>query len=194
MASPDDLRETDANLRSEAGDLLNISGLKDLLARRGKVHPTGSYVLRTMVWRDLDLILETPQLDEPGFFGLGSDIALLLQPARMNYHNAVLEPTPDSPRGLYWGVRLGRLNERGWKIDLWALEPDVVKSRLAFQERLAAKIDEAKRDIILTIKTAVWNDPRYRKSITAMDVYGAVLDGGITDVGGFWSWAGSRSR
>ncbi len=192
MPTPDELRTTDENLRAEAGDLLNISGLRDLLARRGTVHPTGSYMLGTMVWRDLDIMLETKDLDEPGFFGLGADIALLLHPARMNYHNAVLEPTPDSPRGLYWGIRLGRLDERGWKIDLWALEPDVAKSRRAFQDRLASKMDDAKRDVVLAVKTAVWNDPRYRKSISAMDVYSAVLDGGVTDVSGFWGWVGNR--
>lgn len=49
-------QETDQELRAEADRLL-ASGLPALLADYGEVHIVGSYALRLMVWRDLDIHL-----------------------------------------------------------------------------------------------------------------------------------------
>src|SRR5207302_11021026 len=74
----DSLINVDAALRAEADGLLGRTGLKDLLSRSGTVHVSGSYALRLMTWRDLDIYLETPGMTVSEFFALGSRIAALL--------------------------------------------------------------------------------------------------------------------
>ena len=53
----DPLISHDAALRAEADNLLIETGLMDLLRHRGSVHVSGSYALRLMTWRDLDIYL-----------------------------------------------------------------------------------------------------------------------------------------
>jgi len=58
----DDLAQVDEALRREADELLKDRGLEALLSAHGLVRPTGSYVLRLMAWRDLDLYLVSENL------------------------------------------------------------------------------------------------------------------------------------
>ena len=94
------------DIQAEADRILD-SGLSALLAEYGEVHLVGSYALRLMTWRDLDIHIVQEDADIDRFFGLGGRIASLLHPHRMHFRNESLARTPDLPQGFYWGVYLG---------------------------------------------------------------------------------------
>ena len=78
----------DKAIRAEADELLRGRGMQILLEEYGQVQLTGSYVLKLMAWRDLDICLVTDQaLPVPIFFELGGRIAESLGPHRMQFRN-----------------------------------------------------------------------------------------------------------
>ncbi|HXB66953.1 MAG TPA: hypothetical protein VNY05_01850 [Candidatus Acidoferrales bacterium] len=184
-------QDTDQNLRAEADRLL-ASGLRSVLAAYGDVHVIGSYSLRLMAWRDLDIHVVPPRLDKRGFFDLGAGIATLLKPHRMQFRDETEVATPGLPKGFYWGVYLADEPFGAWKIDVWAEEPAGFAATRAYGERLAAKLSEVNRAAILRIKSAVWPDPEYRRGFSSTDIYAAVLDYGVTDVDGFRAFLKAR--
>ena len=69
-----ELLAQDAALRSEADAILVQTGLGSMIAKAG-YHAVGSYVMRTMVWRDLDFEREASEerycLERMGLSGCG---------------------------------------------------------------------------------------------------------------------------
>lgn len=179
-----ELSQSDA-IRQEADAILD-SGLRTLLAEQGEVHVVGSYALRLMTWRDLDvhLVREAPDVD--AFFALGARIAFLLRPHRMHFRNELPVHTPGLPRGLYWGIYLGDERAGAWKIDVWQTGRKEFESVRRFGRQIDERLDEDNREAILAIKAACWRHPEYRRGFTSSDVYQAVLDRGVRDVASFW--------
>src|SRR5207253_4726911 len=143
------LVERDAALRAEADRLLSGTGLKDLLSRAGVVHVGGSYALRLMTWRDLDVYLEAPGITVPQFFALGSRVAELLDPWKMFFTNNRGRLDAKYPPALYWGIRLGDIRKGAWKIDLWAMDSAACHSALENCDRVAARLTPESRQMIL---------------------------------------------
>jgi hypothetical protein len=183
---PGELLALDKAIRGEADEILWKRGLHRLLVQYGEVHPTGSYALRLMVWRDLDLYLVAPGITVDAFFRLGHRIAELLDAPRMHYRDERIGRTPSLPRdGLYWGIYLGDERAGAWKIDLWTLD-EVEHGRLqASQDLIEARLDSEARRRILHIKSAVWMRPGYRFHYSSQDIYRAVLDHGVAGVEAF---------
>jgi len=178
-------RSLSREIRVEADRILG-SGLMNLLAENGEVHVMGSYALRLMAWRDLDIhvVQEAPDINK--FFALGGHIATLLQPHRMHFRNEAQVGTPGLPRGLYWGIYLGDERAGAWKIDVWQTNRQEFESVRRFGAEIASRLDDENRETILTIKAACWHHPEYRRGFTSADVYRAVLDRGVRDVASFW--------
>ena len=184
--------ETDKELRSEADQLLGC-GLRSILADYGEVHVIGSYALHLMAWRDLDIHILRKDPDPATFFDLGARIALLLKPPRMHYRNETVALTPGLPKGLYWGVYLGDERDGAWKIDIWVSEPELFESTRTYSEQIAARLSEHSRLAILGIKAACWRHPEYRRRFSSSDIYSAVLDHGVVDIDGFWTFLKERN-
>lgn len=174
----------DAELRDEADRLLD-SGLRDLLEAFGEVHITGSYVLELMTWRDLDIHIVRDDLDQTAFFKLGRDVAALLRPHRMHFRDETVARTAGLPRGLYWGVYLGDERKGAWKIDIWTTSRADFEPSRRFNARLLERLTRERRETILTIKSACWQDPEYRRGFSSGDIYEAVLDHGVTSAAEF---------
>lgn len=183
------MTQSDAALRREADGLLD-SGLRDTIATYGEVHVIGSYQLRLMTWRDLDIHVVRDSHDVAAFFELGGAIAALLQPHRMHFRDERHVATAGLPRGLYWGVYLGDERAGAWKVDIWSTDRAGFEEVRRHGERLAARLSEASRETILAIKSACWRHPEYRRAFGSADIYAAVLDHGIGDVEGFWRFVG----
>ena len=190
----DSFIDQDAALRAEADRLLTGTGLKKLLSCAGRVHVSGSYALRLMTWRDLDIYLESPAITVPEFFALGSRIAALLDPWKMFFTNNRAQFDANYPPGLYWGIRLGDVRSGAWKIDLWAMDSAACRSALADCDRIAARLTPESRQVILALKAQLWHQPAYRDTITSKMIYDAVLEEGVTDLEAFWAFVRSRNR
>lgn len=190
---PDPFIAHDAALRAEGDNLLIETGLMDLLRQRGTVHVNGSHALRLMTWRDLDVYLEAPAITVSEFFTLGTRIAELLDPWKMHFANNRALMDPKYPAGLYWGIRLGDVRKGAWKIDLWAMDSPACGLALEKCDEIAARLTPESRQVILELKSQLWRHPDYRDTITAKTIYDAVLDGGVTDLDGFWAFVRSRT-
>lgn len=188
------LRRQDEALRAEAELILYDRGVASLAGEYGQLHAGGSFALRLMTWRDLDLHLRAPALSVERFLDLGSRLGGILLPRKMSFTNQRDFPSTEPIAGLYWGIRTGDIRAGAWKIDLWALEPDVWENQIETERALASSLTEEHRTAILEIKSAIWNHPDYRKTIGSQDVYEAVRDGGARSVEEFWSHVGKRSR
>lgn len=186
-------QETDEELRSEADRLLD-SGLRPILDSYGTVHVIGSYALRLMVWRDLDIHIVRNDLDKPRFFELGGQIASLLNPPKMHFRDETITATEGLPKGLYWGIYLGDERAGAWKIDIWAEQPAGFERTRSYGERISGLLSESMRSLILQIKAACWQHPQYRREFSSSDIYKAVLEHGIVDIDGFRKYLKDLSR
>lgn len=182
---------SDEEIRTEADRLL-ASGLREILTDYGEVHIIGSYALRVMVWRDLDIVLKMPRIDRHAFFELGSRVSHLLHPYKMFLTDYTAGPSEYDFHGLYWGIRVGDLHEGAWKIDLHAEDHERCQDMLDQCKALASRLTPDTQRRILTIKSSVWNHPAYRKTVTSQDVYDAVLDHRVATVDEFWAYIERR--
>ena len=179
------LIETDELIRREADEILYQKGLLSLLKRYGTPHIAGSYVLRLMTWRDLDIYLEADEITETRFFHLGGQIASTLCPVKMHFRNERIGQSEGLPPGFYWGVYLGDERRGDWKIDVWAVDEDQCQKAIDYGADLARRLTPETRLSILDIKSQCWQDPGYRRSFSSQDIYRAVLEEGVTSMGDF---------
>ena len=100
----------------------------------------------------------------------------------------------DYPRGLYWGIRLGDIRKGAWKIDLWALDSEQCRQKVKECEDLRTQLDPRNRLTILSLKSRLWSDSRYRDTITSQDVYEAVLQHKVETLDGFWEYVGKNRK
>ena len=192
-AELDELIRADEAIHSEADELLHPKGLLPLLEEYGTVHIDGSYKLRLMVWRDLDVYLAREQMGEADFFELGGRISSKLSPPRMRFRDTRNSWVEGLPEGLYWGVYLGNERAGAWKIDMWALDPEQCKRLISVSTGIADRLTPATRLNIMRIKSRCWQDPEYRHSYSAMAIYRAVLDDGIEDIDAFREYLRNRT-
>jgi hypothetical protein len=181
----------EAALRTEAEDMLANTGLGMIFAQAG-YHAVGSYVMRTMVWRDLDFEREvdSPTWDEHWKFG--QKLASTGIVWKFSCVDAYRDRRNPGDRGLYWGIQFDYpAGGPIWKVDLWSArhgEFDGLARRTLWMSRLT---DES-RSHILEIKNAVWSHPDYRKALLSVHIYEAVLEHDIRGLKDFWSWWNTR--
>lgn len=184
------------SLHNEAEELLTRSGVGAILAAAG-YQPVGSYVMRTMTWRDLDFELQEEEPDWQAQWEVGTQLARTGWFWRMNCVNAHREPGIERPPGLYWGLRLSdpeRFNSATgtypitWKMDLWRLLPEQKNKLTQARDTWASLITEEGRARILAIKREVCHTKEYRDTLVSAHIYEAVLECGIRDANDFREW------
>ncbi|MFS1518810.1 hypothetical protein V1503_20450 [Bacillus sp. SCS-151] len=99
-----------------------------MLKKFGNPQVSGSYSLKIMTWRDLDIYLESDTINVDMFFELGKEITLKLEPSKMSFRNELIGQTPHLPSGLYWGVHTNLFGQQ-WKIDIWTIYSEEVKEK-----------------------------------------------------------------
>lgn len=181
------LEKLNIMLIKEADRILKDYGLK-ILSKYGKPVVTGSYALKLMAWRDLDIHVEVKEFDERKFFELGKEIMSKIRPDRMHYRNELIMKDIELPMGLYWGVYTKILSQDTWKIDIWAMDSRQTKKHAKQFKELKSKINAGNRNIILTIKNKYCKHPEHRKKFTSMDIYNAVIEDNIKSVKEFSDW------
>lgn len=101
------LFKTDVAIRAEADELLDYRGLRKLIEEYAPFHIVGSYTLELMVWRDLDIAMDAPDITISQFFELGERITESLSSWKMFFTDNRDNDPGRYPGGLYWGIRLG---------------------------------------------------------------------------------------
>jgi hypothetical protein len=181
----------DERLRSEAAQLLHMSGLGEILRQEGYA-TVGSYTMRTMAWRDLDFERTEDEPDWHRHWALGARLAKIDWVWRLACTDAYRQPG-SADKGLYWGLRLS--DPAGgpvWKVDLWTARAEEFARGCPSRARWAALLTEDARVHILAIKEAVCGLPEYRRELLSVHIYEAVLDRGVRGIEPFRDWWRAR--
>jgi hypothetical protein len=175
-------------LREEARRLLFDEGLLSLISAVGPAMVVGSYVFELMAWRDVDIHVQLPhEKDVATFFDLGKAVATRFEVTQMSYSNQFIRPDQPEEYGLYWGIRI--LFGGGiWKVDLWGFGEQAYGQAADSVEALRERLAAADRLAVLRIKDGVCQRPEYRKETRAVDIYRAVMEGGVRTVEEFDEW------
>lgn len=185
------LFDLDAGLHAEADAMLAESGLGEIIRSEG-FHPAGSYVMRTMTWRDLDFEREHEQPDWSAHWELGRRLAACKWVWKFSCADAYRDPQ-NQDVGHYWGLRVS--NPAGgpiWKLDLWTARAGEFAQGSPRRSEWMRKLNDENRLSILAIKDAVCTLPVYRKTLLSVHIYQAVLDDGISSIEGFRAWLEKR--
>jgi hypothetical protein len=177
----------DAKLRAEANQVLEQSGIGVIIRKEG-YKPVGSYVMKTMTWRDLDFERTDAQPNWKIHWELGTKFARTGWAWRLRCLDAYREPG-GTDKGLYWGIWV--TNPAGgdtWKIDLWTARPEEFELGSPRRSLWERKLTEDTRYHILVIKEAVCALPEYRNNLLSVHVYEAVLEYNIRSIDEFWDW------
>ncbi len=167
--------------------MLEESGIGEILRTEG-FKPVGSYVMKTMTWRDLDFERTDEKPDWQENWELGTKLAKIKWVWRLAAIDAYNDPR-STDEGYYWGVRASRPGEKDfWKLDLWTARREEFERGSPKRPLWERKLDEDKRYDILVIKEAVCNLPEYRNSILSVHIYEAVLDHGVRGIDEFREW------
>ncbi|HIJ64995.1 MAG TPA: hypothetical protein HPP77_03520 [Candidatus Hydrogenedentes bacterium] len=181
------LLRLDEELRAEADVVLTASGVGEVLQAEG-FQAVGSYVMRTMTWRDRDFHRTEDAPDWSRHWAFGARLAKNRWVWRLSCIDAYRQPDC-ADYGFYWGLRLS--DPAGgpvWKVDLWTARAEEFASASADLARWAGLLTDEARAHILAIKEAVCTLPEYRRTMLSVHIYEAVLDCDIYGVGEFRRW------
>lgn len=175
------LIEHEKLIRAEADSILYDFGLKKIIAEYGKVEMAGSYPLKMMFKKDLDITLVSSQLQPPKFFELGGKIAEHLGSHFLYYHNTRIKSLPLRPtNALYFGISF-----KDWKIDLWLTSEEWRKESQIYMNNILNKLTTEAKMIILELKKEFSYTSDYGRKFSSKQIYSAVLDHNIKSVNEF---------
>ena len=92
-----------------------------------------------------------------------------------------------------FNIRLGNPRQGAWKIDLHAEDQTRCNRMVDHCNAITAKLTPETRYQILSIKSQIWNHPKYRNTMTSQDIYDAVLEHHVTNLDEFWSYIQRKS-
>ncbi len=184
----------DEKLRAEAGQLLEESDIGAIIRQEG-FKPVGSYVMRTMTWRDLDFERTDDNPSWEQHWKLGVKLSHIDQIWGFRCIDAYHDPRKPGDSGFYWGLQIASLlSGETWKIDLWTARAEEFELASPKRSLWENRLTEDKRYSILSIKEAIWNLPEYRQNLLSVHIYEAVLEYDIENIEKFWEWWKKRYR
>jgi hypothetical protein len=173
--------------RQAALDVAADVGLLGGWRRYGEPIVVGAVAHGLVVAPDVDLEV---YCDEPLIadgFALLSRWAQHPRVCAASFRNAL--DTPDL--GLYWQLRYTAADGERWKIDMWSVRHDhpgpLGRDLIA---PMAAALTRQSRAAILALKEALRRDGR--SEVRSIDLYRAVLEGGVGDEPQLDAWLGAH--
>jgi hypothetical protein len=184
----------DENLRAEGQSVLDRSGIGEIINEAG-FHAVGSFVMKTMTWRDMDFERYDDNPSWERHWELGNRLSQLDWVWSLHCNDSYRDPRTPDDYGYYWGLRMSDPDQKSnefWKIDLWTARQKEFEKSSPNRELWNRLMTEEKRYIILSIKDRLWTHPQYRQTLLSVHIYEAVLQNGITEIDGFREWWNTR--
>jgi hypothetical protein len=198
MGSPapdEELLVRQAALQAEATAVLADLDLAAVVAGTGPMLLAGSYVSGLMCWPEVDVMVHVGAAYSP------QDVLRLLQ--RVVDRPGITgfdfrdERGPRSPTGTarderYHVVLALTRDGRPWRIDLTLWLNDPHTNITAWHESLRDTVTADQRGAILRIKDVWHRLPSYPDEVGGLQIYQAVLDGGVRTPQEFATWLGAN--
>lgn len=164
-------------LHREAGELMQLIHLKDILEPCGEIVLTGSYFLDLMVYPDLDLYV--PKTSIPRIFEAAGQLANTGKVIRVTFEN---ELHPGMEGGLYLNLRVDMGDwGRPWKVDIWWLEPGMITQKMDIMNQFKNKLTPELRFSIIQYKYSLLTKDRRTPMYSGFYIYKAFLEEGLRD-------------
>jgi len=165
----DQLLERASALRTEGRAFLDRHAVEPRLAQAGSVELVGSFVTGLMVWRDLDVCVDSRDLARPAAWEL---VRPLVDSAdRVRYEHL---DEPDDRRH-YFVLRID-----GWKLDLSLFTDGIPPEVGEFQRELIGRLDDELRVAILRLKELWHRRSEYPEVVGGYEICSAALAGART--------------
>jgi hypothetical protein len=165
--------------------IINETHVIDSLLELGKVEIIGSLRLEVMYRRDIDLFVLSNVIDKAQAQEITKKFIESGLFQTVGFADYQTFPEDDMPLGFYWELIVIKDGEK-WKLDVWYLKPDEKYTHMVLDaintfEPLLSTYPE-KKETILKIKEAYFNGTKYKDNVKSLDIYKAVLEGGINSV------------
>ncbi|NLG27874.1 MAG: hypothetical protein GX557_08170 [Chloroflexi bacterium] len=129
---------------------------------------------------DMEVYTQSPQI--PDGFAVVARLAQVPGVCQVRFANELEGPD----QGLYWQLRYRDPSGLMWKVDTWLVAHDHPQAHWAerFADALVATLTDDTRAAILRVKEALQGQADAR----GIDIYRAVLEGGVRDAEQFRRW------
>ena len=187
--------------RRRALDVIETLGLFERWSRYGSPVIVGSVRLGLVVALDIDMHIYTdaPRIEHG--FSVMSKLAVLPGVWKIYFSNeldarACTNERAREHQGLYWQIRYRDQIGDVWKVDNWLMAWDHPHAHWAeeFADAMQKALTDQTRRTILEIKEALLSadvEPRARAGI---DIYRAVLEGGVRRPSEFTQWIAEHQK
>jgi hypothetical protein len=167
---------------TEALEILTRLDLFRRWSRFGRAVLVGAVRYGLAVKRDIDMNVFAANPCIADGFEVLAEVAQLPGIWKVRFMNELSGPD----QGLYWGLRYRDETGEIWKVDCWYMRNDHPDAHWAeeFTTALERTLTLETRRAILEIKEANQTDP----DVHGIDVYRAVLQGGVRSPEAFASW------
>lgn len=192
--SADELIVRQAWLQEQAQALIAESRMMDILAIAGTPSIVGSFRMGLMVWPDLDITVATSGAPDLG--RVLDVVRRLMTEAGVRKVNIVDRRGRSHerlPAGIYLGSYFDH-NGLAWQVDIWLMEEAETPERIAFTDRIMARLTEERRRAILAIKQVAAASDVYHRGVGSVDIYTAVLEQDVTTPAEFSDWLAESGR
>lgn len=182
-----DLLERAARTRQQAKAILDDLGLLEKWRRFGRPVLVGAVSFDLAVAPDIDMEVYCPELRIEHGFQVLAECALNPRVIAAQFLNALSSPD----KALYWQLRYRTDNGTEWKIDMWSAPEDYDLPRGEdFVQPMKDSLTDETRAAILALKEARAEDRL--PAFLSVDLYRAVLDGGVRTVSDMQRWLQSN--
>jgi hypothetical protein len=192
----EDLLARQAALQEQGREVLARLDLDTLVADVGPLLVTGSFVSGLMCWPEVDvMVLVGPDFSAPDVMGLLARIVARPEVTGLDYRDE------RGPRCVTSEVRDERYHVTltvefadRWQVDLTLWLHDLHRNVTRWHEELRERITAEQRIAVLRIKDHWHRQPAYPHHVGGLDIYTAVIDGGVRTLDEFSAWLAARGR
>jgi len=177
--------------RRQADLLLSRSRLVDLLAKHGRVIPTGAYRLNLMLSGDIDIKLVNPRTTKNSAKTILNNLICQNFFNGYTFYDCTSRNRPEGfPRGFFIGLKRNYtlFNRRKWTVDIWIVRKEYERE-VRLMHSVESRLDHKSRSTMLKFKNL---RRAMRIEVPSATIYRAVMEEGISSRKKFLEYAKTR--
>lgn len=175
-----DILKQSKKWKQDAADLLQNSGIENILKKSGNVIFSGSYASDLMMSGDIDIYVVNKSFSKKRVLEIFNKLANSCSFEGYLFFDWKSNKHPDFPSAYYIGLKK-KISKTKWKIDIWFLKPADLH-KLNYYDLDADEINKEQKFAILKLKDY---RNKFFKNISSKLVYDMVLMHKITTIQGF---------